>query len=453
MEIKKKKEKTISIFRLFLEHVVGLSAAIIMLIGVVFIGFFVCMQSGIILPANDSENTINQIEDTLCKNFDENLLPLHSEYILLGDSGKVIKTNMKERDIEKTKEHLSKGNQPAYVFYKVITLDNGNMLVIKYDLMAHFRNPLLHRIMPYPELVAAVTVLVLIILASLLTAMRFSRKLKRNLIPIISATEKIKMQDLDFDIRPTQIQEFNSSLEAIGKLKDALTTSLHEQWYHEQQRKSQLSALAHDIKTPLTTIKGNAELLLEEESSLENRELISYIQTSSNAIEKYVELLMNVVNQESLPVHKEQIALKDFVEDILADLLPLCRTKSIQFNLHQEVTCDSVFADGNLLKRAILNLVDNAVRYSDNDGSIDMTIRENETQIVFEVADYGKGFSEESLKKATEEFFTEDTSRTSHHYGLGLNFVKKVAKLHSGTFEFGNRLEAKGARVSLYIMK
>lgn len=451
MEIRKK--KAISIFRLFLEHLIGLSIAIICLIIAVIIMVSLAFQSGFILQANYTDVKLNQLEETLCENFDKNLLPLYCSYILIDDTGDIIESNMSNKDIEKTRSYLLSGKKPYYDIYKEITQANGNILIIKYDMLAHFSNPLLHKAIPYPELIILLIPLTFIVLFAIITALIFSRKLKQNLIPIITATEKIEAQDLDFKIKPTKILEFNSSLNAIDKLKEALTVSLNKQWDDEQQRKSQLSALAHDIKTPLTIIKGNAELLLEEECSEENKELISYIQTSSNTIEKYLELLMGVVNNESLSFNRELVRLNNFMNDVTADALPLCKIKNIKFNLQNYAKCDSVYIDKELLKRAIINVIDNAVRYSYKNSAIDVVVSDNETHINFKINDYGKGFSEESLKKATQEFFTEDTSRTNHNYGLGLNFAKKVVEMHNGILEIKNRAEIEGAIVSINLAK
>ncbi|OYP07460.1 hypothetical protein CG709_09745, partial [Lachnotalea glycerini] len=213
----------------------------------------------------------------------------------------------------------------------------------------------------------------------------------------------------------------------------------------EQQKKSQLSALAHDIKTPLTVIKGNVELLAESGSSKEDKELISFIQSSSDTIEKYLELLMSVVNNNSIHIDKNVVSLRNFLYDVSTEAVALCKTKNIEFKLNNNVKCDRMYADSDLLKRALINIVDNAVRYSDTTCQIYFTVSDNESYITFDITDFGKGFSAESLKKSTQEFFTEDSSRTNQHYGLGLSFVKAIADIHHGTLEIKNQINTNGA--------
>jgi signal transduction histidine kinase len=449
MEIK----KTISIFRLFLVHLVGFSAAVLAIIIAVIIAGSIALQSGIILQANATEVKIAQLEETIKTSFDEKALPVHSKYIIIDSNGSVIKTDMSDQELQKTKAALSTGQRAYYDFYKQITQDNGNIVIIQYDMLAHFSNPTLHKIIPNPEIMFLVLLLIIIILLAVLTALKFSRKLKKNLIPINLATEKIEARDLDFEVMPTDITEFNASLQAIDKLKAALADSLHSQWQEEELRKSQLSALAHDIKTPLTIIKGNAELLLEEVSIQENKELLTYILAGSNTIEKYLELLMGLVINEPQLLNRKRLQLNDFVEDMMMGILPLCKRKKIRLNLKNDAKSDDLYLDGDLIKRAIINIIDNAVRYSFQDSQIDIIISDSENYFIFEISDRGKGFSAESLKRAAQEFFSEDASRKNQHYGLGLSFVKKVVEMHDGILKIENRSDGQGAKISFSLIK
>lgn len=451
MEIRKK--NTISIYRLFLNHLIGLSISIIGLIISFILIVSISFQSGFVLQANYTDVKLNQLEETLIKGFDKNVLPPYCSYFVVDVNGDIIDSNMTNNDIKKTKSYLLTNKKAYYDFYKEISQDSGNIIIIKYDMLAHFSNPILHKIIPYPEFFMLIVLFGFIILFAVITALKFSKKLKQNLNSIITATEKIGNQDLNFDITPTKILEFNSVLNTIDELKFALSASLKEQWNTEQQKKSQLSALAHDIKTPLTVIKGNAELLAESDSSKENKELISFIQSSSDIIEKYLELLMSVVNNNSIQIDKKIVSLKDFLYNVSTEAVALCKTRNIEFKLNNKVECDTMYADSELLKRALINIIDNAVRYSDTNSQIYFSVSENESYIIFDITDSGNGFTEESLKKATQEFFTEDTSRTNNHYGLGLSFAKAIADIHHGTLEIKNQIDTKGAIVSVKITK
>lgn len=451
MEMKKKKE--ISIYKLFLKYLIGFMAVLVCCLIVVVFGVSYAFQSGLLQPAKETDEKLNALEETFEQSFEKEMLPSYCSYVVIDSIGNFIDSNMSEKNIEKMKSYFSNGTKAYYTFYKQITQTNGDIIIIKYDMLTHFTNPALNRIIPYPEYTLIFLLLLMFILTAIVTAIRFSKKLKRNLVPIVKTTEKIQAQDLDFEIVPTEITEFNATLSSIDQLKTALTVSLNKQWSDEQTRKKQLSALAHDIKTPLTIIKGNAELLLETEPAGEDAELISYIRTSSDIIEKYLELLMEVVNQDVLLFQKHNSPLQGFLNEINIEAIALCKTKNMMFRMQKDAKSDALSIDATLLKRAVMNIIDNAVRYSMQDSCIDMIIAENKKDILFEIDDSGPGFTAEGLQKATQEFYTEDTARTNHNYGLGLNFVKMIVEMHNGTMKIENRTQKGGGRVSLWIPK
>lgn len=448
-----KKKKTISLYRLFLKYLIGLSGALIVLIITVIFLLSFAFQLGILRPANYTDSRLNQLEETLQQNFDKHLLPLYSHYIIIDTTGQIVESTMSDKNIQRAKDYLLTGNRGYSTFYKQLVQDNGNILLIQYDMLAHFRDPRLHYWIPYPELFIVIFVLGSILLFAVITALKFSKTLKNQLDAITHATEKIQHQDLDFDINPTRIVEFNAILSAIDDLKSSLSASLKEQWNKEQQKKAQLSALTHDIKTPLTIIKGNADLLAENSPSEDDQELIGFIQSGTDNIEKYLALLMDVTNDQSIRLTKQLFILQDFLHDFKKDALPLCKTKNITFNLDRTFPSYSIYADPDLLKRALMNILDNAVHYSTIGSSIECTMTDNNTSITFHIKDYGKGFTKISLMKATEEFYTEDTSRSHQHYGLGLSFAANIAKMHDGSLDIKNNIDTTGSVVSFTLAR
>lgn len=452
MEIKKR--RATSFYRMFLRYLAGFCVIMISIITILILSFYYALTQGVILPANYAEQALQKVENQLLQSeiFDQSLIPFPCTYVLLGKTGDVQNSNMPANEIAHVKEYLSGKSNSWNGRFRFIQRNDGSSLVIRYDLLAHFASPVLHKLFPKPELAGILIFFGCFILTAVLIAFQFSRKLKTELAPLIKATNSIKQKDLDFEIVPAQILELNTVLQSISELKTALSDSLNQQWNMEESKNTQISAIAHDIKTPLTIIKGNTELLLESELSQADREVLQYIQTSSGKIESYIELLMTAsIAANSAKLQKKSFLIQNFILEIGEQAKALCHVKDITLCIEKNNLPEIYYGNVPLISRAVLNILDNAVEYSPNGSRIDFEITGNEEAVFFTVADSGKGFSAAGLKNAAMEFFTEQSERSGKHYGMGLYIAKAVAKSHGGRLEIANRQDGHGAVVSFSI--
>ncbi|WP_304508093.1 sensor histidine kinase [Anaerotignum sp.] len=452
MEIKE--SKAVSFYMLFLRYLAVFCAIMILIVTVILSGFYYALENGSILPANYAEQALLKVENQLIQSepFDQSLIPFSCTYVLLSKTGDVQSSNMTEEEISRVKEFLSGSFNTLSGQFKLIRRNDESDLIIKYDILAHFSSPKLHRLFPKPELLAIIFSFVCFILIAFVIAFKFSRKLKIELAPIIKAADSIREKDLDFQIVPTKIRELNTVLQSINELKTALSDSLNQQWNMEQSKKTQISAIAHDIKTPLTIIKGNTELLLESELPQADQELLQYIQTSSGRIENYIELLMSTTMvTDSVDFQKHTFSIQGFLSEIEKQAKALCHVKKITLHTERNMLPETFYGDELLLSRAVLNILNNAVEFSSYESDIQFKVTWNDEELSFIVSDRGKGFSAAGLKNATTEFFTEQTARSGKHYGMGLYFTKSVAQKHGGQLKIGNQRDGGGAVVTLTI--
>lgn len=447
MEIKKKKLESLS--GLFLKYLVSFLVWNIIVFGLLICVSDVALSSGIVLPANYAEWAIKQVKDEIAtaQEFDEALIPYTCEYVLIDNENQIIHTNVSEKKAEK----IVKVAYEEYAFtlkqYQVIDRQNEKCILV-YDVMMHFSNPLLHKICPKPELLSFSVFLMI----AVLVAMRFAKRLRKELKPILDATKAIMQKELDFQVGITKIKEFYTVLQSVLDMKDALQESLKEQWTMEQQRKMQIAAITHDMKTPITIVRGNAELLQESELTTEQNESIESILLSVEKMENYLSLLMEATKSEGQEqLNKTIVVMEEFVGNLEKHAKAQCLTKSIFFQVetHYEKDFSGEFlADAILLERAIVNVIDNAVEYTPMHGTIKLLVEVAKETISFSVIDSGVGFSEESMKKATQQFYTENAERSGKHYGLGLFIAESVAKKHGGEIRLAN---SEGAVVAIII--
>ncbi len=278
--------------------------------------------------------------------------------------------------------------------------------------------------------------------------------ISKQMQPVLDAIGQIKDQNLEYETSCSGIKEFDDCLSAIDDMRDALRESLEKQWKTEQEKKQQMSALAHDIKTPLTIVRGNAELLSETELTTEQKNNITYVLNGTTQIQSYVKQLIDVTKSWNCSdVTYTTVRLEDFFADIKEQALGLVEI------YHQKIDWKAGQSDKKVtiaydpMFRAVMNMIQNAVEHTKENGIIYIDAKEQDGRLTFIVEDSGSGFTKEALLHGTEQFFMDDTSRNGEaHYGMGLFFAKTVAEKYGGGIKLSNSENTGGARVEIFFL-
>ena len=283
----------------------------------------------------------------------------------------------------------------------------------------------------------------------------YANKLSQQLKPILKVTEKISQQDLDFKTSQSTIKEFNQVLSGLDHMRVALRESLMENWKAVQDKQNQISALTHDLKTPLTVARGNAELLAMTPLDAEQMDLLEHFQKGIAQVDSYVQELSEL-NKMSLKktLTLGEVSVKDFVEDIYDQTLSLAQTKHIKVLCDKKEIENEIMGnwDRPLLNRAFMNIVSNAVEHTPSGSQLTLFTKIASDEFKFICLDSGHGFSLESLEKATQLFYQEDKSRQSrNHSGLGLTIANDIIRLHHGSLSLSNDNGTGGARVTIIL--
>ena len=380
--------------------------------------------------------------------FDPSLIPYTCHYGLFNSTDQYIEGNFSMATVKEVEALLSESKENRF---RYIMIERKNeTCVIQYDLGAHFASPILHRLFPRVELDLLILFFMGLMIIIIGTAILFAKKLKKELEPVLEATQKIKEQELEFEVKSSKIYEFNAVLEAIQEMKTALVSSLKKEWEMEERRKQHISALAHDIKTPLTVIKGNAELLLEEELSEETTGSVNCIVRSSDQIEEYISLLIETTRQSLRQAKKKKIKIEELVKKVIENGQILAKSYQVTINNERKVKEGTIEIDESTILRAIDNIIKNALEHSRKRQEVQLRFCIVKNNLEIQIEDFGEGFSEEALKNADQPFFTKHTARTAaqKHYGLGLYMARCAAEEHNGELFYGNK-EDKGAIVTI----
>lgn len=341
-------------------------------------------------------------------------------------------------------------------YYKYMPMENGDVCIVRYLFGMRYTSDTLNRILPPPEHLLVWGMLLVAVLNLLYLAHRFGRAINRRLETVQQVTEKIAANDLDFEVtQDTGIREINAVMASLGTLRDALKASLTTQWQKEQQKSEQLASLAHDIKTPLTVIRGNAELLQESAEDAFSRGSATYIVESAEDINTYLEKMRAALLNEAVASCSAVQSVQDLVEILRHAAKQL--TQAAQLPLHEQldVSEGAVCVHTEEALRAWNNLLSNAATYTDGTEGIacSYTVQENEEgrYLVATVRDYGAGFTAKDLQHADEAFYIGDESRhLRNHQGLGLAIAKAVMCAQGGMLCYANATEGAGATVSLW---
>ncbi|MDE6220842.1 MAG: HAMP domain-containing histidine kinase, partial [Lachnospiraceae bacterium] len=450
-------KKTISLYKLFLRYLAMFCLTTVLLMGVILLCVGIGFQKGFVLPANYAERAVREVRDRIAQSdsFDKTLIPFPCSYILMDESGNIVESDMTSREIERALEQIKKrlDNAGGNAMRQYVMIERGDFIcVICYDMYVHFASPVLDKWLLKPELLIPLIFLVLFLLTAFVTAVRFGRRLKRELEPIVETIERIARQELGFEKNMTGIRELNAVLGSIEEMGATLEESLKAQWEMEQNRRMQISAVAHDIKIPLTLVRGNVELLMEEDFSGEDMELLEGISAGTGKIEQYLGLLSDAAKAENTgQLRAECFSVAEWMDEIERQAGAQCRRKAIVLHVEKESLPETFYGDRELLIRAVSNILDNAVEYTPQQGEITFFAGGSAGQIVFRVTDSGKGFSDSSLRFAARQFYTECKERSGKHYGLGLFVADMAARRHGGRLMLANRQDGSGAVVTLAV--
>ncbi|MGG3847032.1 ATP-binding protein [Aeribacillus composti] len=265
---------------------------------------------------------------------------------------------------------------------------------------------------------------------TILTIAFLSKVITNPLIRMKQATEKLSKGDFSVRLQVKGEDE-------LAELGEAIQTLARDLEYLKKERKEFLASISHELRTPLTYVKGYADIArrpnLKEE---ERNRYLSIIYEEAENMQKLVKELFELakMDQHSFQIHKEPTNLCDFLKKLHDKMLPAFheKTMSLIYKCEKNIT---VQIDQKRFEQVMINLLDNALKYSDEGSVVSIEARAEKNSIVIIVSDNGIGIPEEDLHHIFERFYRVDKSRsrTSGGTGLGLAIVKEIVEAHGGT--------------------
>ena len=285
-----------------------------------------------------------------------------------------------------------------------------------------------------------ISFLIILSLTAFVLILWIYRSILRPLNVLRIATNQIREGDLDYKVVSYSEDEIGELCNDFEKMRIRLKNLIEAQLKYEEDIKELISNISHDLKTPLTAIKGYAEGLNDGVADTKEKQekYLKTISSKANDMSVLVDELSYYakIDSDTVPYSFKGVSLQEYFNDCIEDLKLDTEIKNTEIILNNYVDSSVyVVADGEQLKRVIHNIVGNSVKYLDKEkGLIQIRIRDIGEYVQLEIEDNGSGIGKDELPFIFERFYRADASRNSKKggSGLGLAIAKKVIEDHSG---------------------
>jgi signal transduction histidine kinase len=343
--------------------------------------------------------------------------------------------------------------------YRCIPLVQDNYIKNIYVLRAPF-GYIVNNVHERPDIVAIyITIIASPIIFFIIYLFLFTKKLYRsiskNIQILLNAAGEISEGNYLFEIDGLQGREFKTIQDSFNKMINALKETIEGLSKLENERKMITSSIAHDIRTPITVINGELELISELKDEADFS-IDDYIETIKRNCDKMVKLTDNLsliykVDNLNFLFRIQKVDLNKLLMEKKRELLPLANKKNIVFNFDINLSKEYYILDESMLNRVLDNILYNSFRFT-NSGSIKLIVSDKNIKgrIYFKCIDTGAGFKEKDTQKLFSAFYQSESYK--NHFGLGLYIAKKIVQNYQGEILAYNN-EHNGATIEFFIVE
>lgn len=411
----------------------------------------VLINTGVVYPANYAERNSDTVKyEFLKENWKIDKIPFFYEY-QLRDNGEIIENTIDERYNKKISEALQKGESSKD---KIIGSDvfkafkNGNKdLIIKYKISVIPTNPNVYKIIGSFELVFFISMFCLWLIGFIYLISNLTRKLRSEIRKISKANDNLEKLQLEFEREHSDYIEISGVLDSIDSMARSLKASLEKQWNMQTTQKEMIQSITHDVRTPITLIKGNIELLIEDQENVLER-----AEDALNGVERLEYFLKKLNEFSDLMEAQKEIVSKEVVDYWIKIVTSICKLKGFSLSILSH-DASNIKLDKNSISIAIQNLVNNAIENSSVGSTIFIGFYDDIDNYTIVVRDQGDGFNNDILYDLREKFVSTKMYDDNIH-GLGLSIVTKILETNKGQLLLNNYdNQGNGAEVKMVFKK
>ena len=285
-----------------------------------------------------------------------------------------------------------------------------------------------------------ISAFVILISVALVVGLWVYRSIAVPLVKLKKATQNIKEGNLDFVLDVEGKDEFSELCQDFEEMRRRLKESTEEKSLIEKENRELISNISHDLKTPITAVKGYVEGIMDGVADTPEK-MDRYVRTIYNKTNEMDHLINELtfyskIDTNRIPYTFNKLNVEDYFEDCSEEVGLELETRGIELVYANYVEKDvMVIADGEQIRRVIHNIISNAIKYMDKPkGIIQIRIKDVGDFIQIEIEDNGKGIGPKDLPYIFDRFYRTDVSRNSSKggSGIGLSIVKKILEDHGG---------------------
>ena len=293
-----------------------------------------------------------------------------------------------------------------------------------------------------------ISAFVILISVALVVGLWVYRSIAVPLVKLKKATQNIKEGNLDFVLDVEGKDEFSELCQDFEEMLRRLKESTEEKSLIEKENRELISNISHDLKTPITAVKGYVEGIMDGVADTPEK-MDRYVRTIYNKTNEMDHLINELtfyskIDTNRIPYTFNKLNVEDYFEDCSEEVGLELETRGIELVYANYVEKDvMVIADGEQIRRVIHNIISNAIKYMDKPkGIIQIRIKDVGDFIQIEIEDNGKGIGPKDLPYIFDRFYRTDVSRNSSKggSGIGLSIVKKILEDHGGKVWATSRL-------------
>jgi two-component system, OmpR family, lantibiotic biosynthesis sensor histidine kinase NisK/SpaK len=279
-------------------------------------------------------------------------------------------------------------------------------------------------------------------------------KLKRPIDLLMFGVDHIMQEDLDFKLDYQSEDELGKLCASFETMRGELVQRYKNEWLVVEERENLNRAFAHDVRTPVTIIKGHLQVLDKNVSAheVEKSKILQTIKLSLanlEKIERYLEMQTSIQRLSDITPLSKEVGVEAYFEHIHEDFELFARKSNIDLKFDVNLEKDCYVFDADVLVRILENVFTNAVRFAENE--VTVLVQSDAEQIHIDVMDDGTGFDSTNKEKAFLPFYTENRAEDVEHSGLGLYTAQVLVRKMGGSIDIMDAERGGHVRVSIPI--